>query len=59
MMTPILTKIFGTVLYDDLYATMSPKISHFQHGFEADATTITNLCIFCECASKAIAEKTT
>lgn len=53
-LTNVIAKIFETILCDDLYEFLKPKISKFQHGFMKDKSTTTNLSIMSEAAAEAI-----
>ena len=51
-----ITKVFENIIYSDIYEYVKLKISKFQHGFVADKSTVTNLCILSECISEAIGD---
>lgn len=52
-----LSKIFEIILHQDLYSYVNKIITPYQHGFVCNKSTITNLAIFTEYASKAIDNK--
>jgi hypothetical protein len=40
------SKVFESILYDTLFASVRNTISEFQHGFVSGRSTVTNLCSF-------------
>ena len=53
----VLSKIYETILSEDLTSLLKPKMSIFQHGFLEDKSTVTNLTILSELAAEAIQNK--
>nr|CAH7766805.1 unnamed protein product [Callosobruchus chinensis] len=52
-----IAKIFESVLSAYLTKLLQPQISKFQHGFVAERTTVSNLCVLSEHAAEAILNK--
>nr|CAH7753637.1 unnamed protein product [Callosobruchus chinensis] len=52
-----IAKIFESVLSAYITKLLQPQISKFQHGFVAERTTVSNLCVLSEHAAEAILNK--
>ena len=53
----VIGKIFESVIFDRIMSHVWNEISFCQHGFVADRSTVTNLCVFAEHVSEALDNK--
>lgn len=53
----VLSKIFETIIYNNIYEHVNASLSVYQHGFMPDKSTVSNLLVFSHDVSRAISDK--